>query len=39
MSLSPPGPGTIPEETVRFARTINPKGTLYMQIRDQFGVI
>jgi transposase len=39
MSLPPPGPDAIPEETVCLARTINPKGTLYMQIRDQLGVI
>lgn len=36
MSLPPPSPTTIPEDTVRLARTICPKGTLYMQIRDQF---
>jgi transposase len=29
----------IPEETARLARTICPKGTLYMQIRDQLGPI
>ena len=39
MSLPPPEPGAIPEETARLARTINPKGTLYMQIRDQLGII
>ena len=39
MSLPPPEPASIPEETVRLARTISPKGTLYMQIRDQLGVI
>src|SRR6266568_3942668 len=39
MSLPPPEPDTIPEETARLARAINPKGTLYMQIRDQLGVI
>src|SRR5882762_1418090 len=39
MSLPLPEPDAIPEETARLARTINPKGTLYMQIRDQLGVI
>lgn len=39
MSLPLPEPDAIPEETARLARTINPKGTLYMQIRDQFGSI
>src|SRR6266487_863506 len=39
MSLPLPEPDTIPEETARLARAINPKGTLYMQIRDQLGVI
>src|SRR6266568_8927334 len=39
MSLPPPEPDTIPEETARLARAINPKGTLYMQIRDQLGVM
>lgn len=39
MSLPLPEPDAIPEETARLARTINPKGTLYMHIRDQFGKI
>ncbi len=39
MSLPPPEPDALPEETARLARAINPKGTLYMQIRDQLGVI
>jgi transposase len=39
MLLSPQGPCSIPEETVRLARTICPKGTLYMHIRDQLGAI
>src|SRR6266516_2682978 len=39
MSFPPPEPDTIPEETARLARVINPKGTLYMHIRDQLGVI
>jgi transposase len=39
MSLPLPGPDSIPEETARLARTICPKGTLYMRIRDQLGVI
>ena len=39
MSLPPSEPDTIPEETVRLARTICPEGTLYMQIRDHLGVI
>lgn len=39
MSLPLPEPDAIPEETARLARAINPKGTLYMQIRDQLGII
>ncbi|HEU5376419.1 MAG TPA: hypothetical protein VFV38_13325 [Ktedonobacteraceae bacterium] len=39
MSLPLPEPDAIPEETARLARTINPNGTLYMQIRDQFDSI
>ena len=39
MSLLPSGLTTIPEETARLARTICPKGTLYMHIRDHLGVI
>jgi len=39
MSLPPSQSDTIPEETARLARAINPKGTLYMQIRDQLGEI
>jgi transposase len=39
MSLPATNLHTIPEETFRLARTISPKGTLYMQIRDQLGVI
>ncbi len=39
MSLPPSGSVSIPEETARLARTICPKGTLYMRIRDQLGVI
>lgn len=39
MSLPLPEQNAIPEETARLARTINPKGTLYMQIRDQLGLI
>ena len=39
MSLPPIGPTRIPEETVRLSRTICPKGTLYMHIRDQLGAI
>ncbi len=39
MSLPPVGPHSIPEETVCLARTICPKGTLYMHIRDQLGAI
>jgi transposase len=36
MSLPQHISSAIPEDTVRLARTICPKGTLYMQIRDQF---
>lgn len=32
MSLHPQGPGSIPEETVRVAHAICPRGTLYMRI-------
>ena len=39
MLLPHQGPDAIPEETVRLARAINPKGTLYMHIRDHLGVI
>src|SRR5258708_37098046 len=39
MSVHREGPGPIPEETVRVARSICPKGNLYMQIRDQLGTI
>src|SRR5436305_11119114 len=39
MSLPLPAPSSIPEETARLARTICPQGPLYMQIRDQLGVI
>jgi transposase len=39
MLLPSPEPSAIPEETARLARTICPQGTLYMQIRDQLGVI
>jgi transposase len=39
MSLPPSGPDAIPEETARLARTINPKGTVYMHIRDHLGTI
>ena len=39
MSLHPQGPGPIPEETVRVAHAICPRGTLYMRIRDELGTI
>jgi len=39
MSLPHQGPNALPEETVRLARAINPKETLYMHIRDHLGVI
>jgi transposase len=39
MSLPLPESVVIPEETARLARTICPKGTLYVQIRDQLGPI
>jgi transposase len=39
MSLPPSGSVPIPEETARLARAISPKGTVYMHIRDQLGVI
>lgn len=39
MSLPHTGSDAIPEETARLAWTICPKGTLYMHIRDQLGII
>ncbi len=39
MSLPHSGPDAIPEETAHLARTINPKGTVYMHIRDHLGII
>jgi len=39
MSLPATNLHAIPEKTFRLARTISPKGTLYMQMRDQLGVI
>jgi transposase len=39
MSLPLPESTAIPEETAQLARTICPKGTLYMHIRDQLGTI
>jgi transposase len=39
MSLPLPESTAIPEETARLARMICPKGTLYMHIRDQLGLI
>ncbi len=35
MSLHPQGPGPIPEETVRVAHAICPRGTLSMRIQDE----
>lgn len=35
MAMSKEGLGSIPEETIRVARAIYPKGNLYMQIRDE----
>src|SRR5258708_19447619 len=39
MSLPAPEPTDMPEENIGLGRKISPKGTVYMQIRDQLGVI
>jgi transposase len=39
MTLHPQAIGSVPEETARVARAAFPKGTLYLQIRDELGTI
>jgi len=39
MSLHPQAFSPIPEETVRVARAVYPKGNVYLQIRDEVGTI
>ena len=41
MSMHEPllGDYPIPEETVRIARQVFPKGNVYMQLRDHFGML
>jgi transposase len=37
MTMFPQAIGPIPEETARIARAANPKGTLAMWLRDEWG--
>jgi transposase len=39
MSLKPQPIDPVPEETARIARAAYPKGTIYVQLRDEFGTI
>ena len=39
MTLQPQNTFSIPEETVRVARSAFPKGNLYMNMRDTLGTI
>ena len=39
MSMKPQEISPVPEETARVARAANPKGNVYMQIRDELGSI
>ncbi len=39
MSLRPQTVPPVPEETARVARAAFPKGNLYLQIRDEIGVL
>ncbi len=39
MSLRPQNVPPVPEETARIARAAFPKGNLYMQIRDEIGIL
>ena len=39
MSLKPTTNHTIPEQTIEIAKSAFPKGSVYMQIRDELGVI
>ena len=39
MSLRPRSVPSVPKETARIARAAFPKGNLYMQIRDEIGIL
>ncbi len=39
MSLCPETVPPVPEETVRIARAAFPKGNIYLQIRNEFGIL
>jgi hypothetical protein len=39
MSMKPQEISPVPEETARVARAANPKGNVYMQMRDELGSI
>ena len=39
MSLKPMSIPPIPEETLRVARAAFPKGSLYLRLRDELGVL
>jgi transposase len=39
MTLQPQNEFSIPEETVRIARAVYPKGNTYMKMRDALGTI
>jgi len=37
MSMKPQEMSPVPEETARVARAANPKGNVYMHMRDELG--
>ena len=39
MSMKPQEINPVPEETARVARAANPKGNVYMHMRDELGSI
>ena len=39
MSMKPQEISPVPEETARVARAANPKGNVYMRVRDELGSI
>jgi hypothetical protein len=39
MSIHPQAIGSIPEETVRVARAVFPRGNIYLTMRDQLGTL
>jgi len=39
MSLRPQTVPPVPEETARVARAAFPKGNLYLQLRDEIGIL